>query len=172
MSRNRQMNFLYRISLLMLLLTLNGCSSSLNSIHKEINPYRYQPNTAVIVLGTVGEAKLISLEMSQNNKIQIYNTHEKLQSAIKAFAWKVPVGETYRIKSVHMSSQISSSILLKHFVKSQTLNIKTEGIYYYGTLLNQGENIVLINKLLPDIISHANKKYPYTFNILKPINFK
>lgn len=165
------MRILLHILTLLSFVVTTGCSSTVKLISEANNPYFYQPNVAVILIGSVGEAKLSAIKAETKDELQNFEVSPDLSKLIDVYAWKMKVGESFQLSGVKMS-RLSHAEITQKFRKSHILAINKEGIYYYGTLLNKNENILLIKKSLPEIIKRANKKYPYTFNILKPINFK
>ena len=148
-----------RFLLIILVVWLSGCASTVDLIHKQDNPYYYQPNTAVIIVGGVGEAAVGSLMAVTNEGKKRFVVPQEATSNINAYAWEINVGDTFTLQNAELPrwrKQIA-------FSKAHTLSIDKPGIYYYGTILTKDEHALLI--------SIANDNYPYVFNELPPVNF-
>lgn len=156
-----------RFLLIILVVWLSGCASTVDLIHKQDNPYYYQPNTAVIIVGGVGEAAVGSLMAVTNEGKKRFVVPQEATSNINAYAWEINVGDTFTLQNAELPrwrKQIA-------FSKAHTLSIDKPGIYYYGTILTKDEHALLIKKALPELIRIANDNYPYVFNELPPVNF-
>jgi len=162
------MNACSRFLVITLLVVISGCASTVDLIHKKDNPYYYHPNTAVIIVGGVGEAGVGSLMALTNQGKKRFFVPQETTSNINAFAWEVNVGDTFTLQSAKLPrwrKQIE-------FSKAHTLSIDKQGIYYYGTILTKDNHALLIKKALPELVRIANQNYPYVFNELEPINFQ
>ena len=171
--------------LLVLLLTLSACTSTVEMLHKSKNPFYYDANKAVVIVGEIGDKRLGNLVVTMNTGKKLLSASEHTLSRISALAWQIDIGDSFTLARAEIP-RLGSSV---EFRKAHTINIEESGIYYYGTILTKSSltksnevepeeavseqvNAVLIKKSLPIIIQLAQKKYPYLFNELKPINFK
>lgn len=162
------MNVSGRFLVIILIVFLSGCASTVDLIHKHDNPYRYQPSSAVIIVGGIGEIAVGSLMAVTNEGKKRFVVPQEAKSNINAFAWVINVGDTFTLQNAELPrwrKQIE-------FSKPHTLPIDKQGIYYYGTILTKDEHALLIKKALPELIRIANDNYPYVFNELQPINFE
>ena len=162
------MNACGRFLLISLIVLLSGCASTVDLIHKYDNPYRYQPDTAVLIVGAVGEAEVGSLIALTNEGNKRFLVPQEATSNINAFAWQVNVGDTFTLQSAALPRWRKSI----DFSKPHTLSIDRQGIYYYGTILTKDKDALLIPKVLPELVRIAEENYPYVFNELRPVNFQ
>ena len=153
---------------LIVLLQLSGCTSTVNIIDKQNNPFRYTPNSAVIIVGGIGETNVGNLTVNTMSGKKLFSVSENSSLHINTFAWKISLGDTFTLISAEMSDWHSNLA----FSKPHTLSINKSGIYYYGSIISKDMNILLIKKSLPMLIDNAKKKYPYVFNELTPVNFQ
>jgi len=161
------MNASSRFLVIILIVLLTGCAGTVDLIHKHDNPYRYQPNSAVIIVGGIGETGVGSLRALTNEGEKCFVIPQEAISNINAYAWQINVGDTFTLQSAELPrwrKQIE-------FSKPHTLSIERQGIYYYGTILTKENHALLIQKALPELVRIAIDNYPYVFNELQPINF-
>ncbi len=157
-----------RLSSAIFLFYLAGCSSIHTiPIIADDNPYLFAPDTAIVIVGAFGEATVRSIVATSSDPDSVYKATADKSGVIDAFAWEVKVGETYRIKSVSMD-QWPSVVLLD---RPYTLAVSEKGIYYYGCLVNDGENVALSKKAFQEVTKKAGDKYPTLFGNLRTINF-
>lgn len=158
----------YYLFIFLSFIALAGCARFVEIINEGSNPYYYQPGIAVIVVGGIGESRLSSLKAVTYQGVRDFEVPPGASRRIDAFAWKIKVGDSFRLFSVDMGTAMKGG----EFPNSHTIMLEKEGIYYYGTILSKSEHVLLIRKALPEIITVANDKYPYVFNALDPINFE
>lgn len=156
-----------RLVLMLIAVQLSGCTGMVEIINEQGNPYYYHPGFGVIILGSAGESRLWAVQGQTRQGKTNFEIIPELSKRLDVFAWKVEIGEKFRLLGVAMSPGLE-----KAFSGSHTITVEQEGIYYYGTILSKEAHILLIKKAPAELISVANEKYPYVFNALDPMNFQ
>jgi hypothetical protein len=162
------MSKIIKISPLSLLFSfVTGCSI-VEIINDNYNPYEYEPNIAVVIIGGYGDTTVGEIKAETKDGIKRFANPSGISEQIDAFAWKIKVGETFKIERANMERDLK----FVKFPGSHTLNIEKQGIYYYGSIISSNKKAVISDKVFPEVINVAKLKYRKIFNKLKPMNFK
>ena len=165
----------YRLIILLLPFVLTGCTTFVEIISNNLNPYKYKPNEAVIIVGALGDVQVGDVHTETSKGRVTFSVPTSLSRNIDAFAWNVKVGESFQVTGSQLNDGRSLIVKFRN-KKTHKIKIEKEGVYYYGTIVSrkQGENVkaLVTEKAFPKVIKVAKLKYKEVFKSLKPVNFK
>lgn len=153
---------------------LISCATKIEMLHKTENPFYYNPKKAVIIIGKVGNLHIGHLSVLTSTGKKLLGVSNSALNRFNVLAWHIDIGDSFTLLDAEIPA-LQNNI---KFDKAHSLLIEKPGIYYYGTILTNpasppsSTQVILIKKPLPNLVVLANKRYPYVFNELKPVNFQ
>ncbi len=148
------------IVVLLSIFVLSGCSSLYPQLLIQ-NP-NIEEDTSIVLFGIEGKEKVQYLQFCADELPCNNYRFEPVTNKILALRVSTPKNNfyfgTFAGEKVGFTSVISKSI-----------NIKQQGIYYYGTL--DTDLLIIEQEENKEILKQAQKEYGHLMKNLKPVNF-